>query len=423
MTATRTTASDLPKPDFTKNLKLIGYSDQGGRPDGVQIMVNKGFAIVGHIFSKGLTIIDVRDPRAPKPVKYIPAPPHTWNLHLQTYGDLMLVVNAKDMFAAAEFQDEKQYYSGALGRKVGTADATSSTAREWTAGMTVYDIANPAEPRRIGFMPVAGGGIHRIWYSGGRWAYASVLLDGFTDYIFMTIDLSDPTQPREAGRYWLSGMNIVAGESPTWDATRRNGLHHAIVCGDTAYGAWRDAGLVMMDVTDRAEPKLITHRNWSPPYGGGTHNCLPLPDRNLLVVADEAVLDNCEDGLKYIWIFDIREPSNPISISTFPTPDEFDYVNKGAHFGPHNIYENRPDGMVSSSLVFSTYQNAGIRVTDISNAYRPVEVAAFVPPAPNRLVDRRPGRPNVVQSADVWVSAEGLIYSSDYNCGLYILEM
>ncbi len=75
-------------------------------------------------------------------------------------------------------------------------------------------------------------------------------------------------------------MNTAAGETPAWAPNRRYGLHHAIVHGDTAYGAWRDGGLVMMDVSDRPTPKLITHRNWSPPFGGGTHNCLPLPDRN-----------------------------------------------------------------------------------------------------------------------------------------------
>ena len=101
-------------------------------------------------------------------------------------------------------------------------------------------------------MPVEGGGIHRIWYTGGRWAYVSALLDGFTDYIFITVDMADPTRPREAGRYWLPGMNQAAGETPSWAATRRYGLHHAIVHGDTAYGAWRDAGLVMIDVADRA---------------------------------------------------------------------------------------------------------------------------------------------------------------------------
>ena len=413
-------STDLPTPDFVKNMTLIGHSDQGGRPDGVQLMLNKGYVFTGHMFSKGFSVIDVRDPRQPTPVKYVPAPENTWNIHLQTHEDLLLVINAKDMFAAAEFQDESEYYKGALGKKVGTADA--ERARDWTAGLAVYDIANPAEPRQIGFMPVEGGGVHRLWYTGGQWAYASVLLDGFTDYIFMTIDMSDPTRPVEAGRYWLPGMNTAAGEKPA-DGARRAGLHHAIVHEDTAYGAWRDAGLVMMDVSNRSNPTLITHRNWSPPFGGGTHNCLPLPDRDLLVVLDEAVLDNAQDGIKHVWMFDIREPTNPVSISTFPVPDEADYVAKGAHFGPHNLYENRPDGMVSDQTIFATYQNAGVRVFNISDAYRPEEIAAFVPPAPKRLVDQRPNRPLVIQSCDVFVSKEGLVYSSDYNGGLYILEL
>lgn len=413
------TTPDLPTPDFAENMTLIGHSDQGGRPDGVQLMVNKGFAFTGHMFSKGFSIIDVRDPSKPVPVNYVPAPKNTWNIHLQTHDDLLLVINAKDMFASTEFQDETEYYTGELGRKVGTAE--SERSRDWTAGMSVYDISDRAEPREIAFMPVEGGGIHRIWYTGGRWAYASVLLDGFTDYIFMTIDLADPSKPREAGRYWLPGMNVAAGEAHP-DGARRAGLHHAIIHGDTAYGAWRDAGLVVMDVADRTNPSLIAHKNWSPPFGGGTHNCLPLPSRDLLVVLDEAVLDNCADGIKHIWMFDIREPSNPISISTFPVPSEAGYASKGAHFGPHNLYENRPDGLVSDQLIFSTYQNAGIRVTDISDPYRPVEVGALVPPTPKQLVDHRPNRPLVIQSCDVWVSKDGLIFANDYNGGLYIME-
>ena len=292
------TSQNLPKPDYAKNMKLIGHSDQGGRPDGVQVMVNKGYAFVGHMFSKGFSVIDVGDPRNPKPVKYMPAPANTWAIHLQTHGDLLLVINARDMFAAEEFQDERQYYRGSHSEKSATAGAARIRERSWTAGMAIYDISNPEQPRQIGFMPVEGGGIHRIWYVGGRWAYVSALLDGFTDYIFMTVDMADPTRPKEAGRYWLPGMNTALGERPNWASTRRYGMHHAIVNGDTAYGAWRDGGLVMIDVSDRAAPRLITHHNWCPPFGGGTHNCLPLLDRQLLVVLDEAVLDNCEDGIK-----------------------------------------------------------------------------------------------------------------------------
>jgi len=294
--------------------------------------------------------------------------------------------------------------------------------RNWRAGLAVYDISQGDAPREIGFMPVEGGGIHRVWYTGGRWAYASALLDGFSDYIFITIDMSDPCHPREAGRFWLPGMHVAANETPSWPAERRYGLHHPIVHGDTAYCAWRDAGLVMLDVVDRSAPKLITHRNWSPPFGGGTHNCLPLPDCDLLVVLDEAVLDHQEDGEKFIWLFDVREPSNPVSISTFPGPSETEYRQKPGHFGPHNLHENRPGSFVSSQLIFATYQNAGVRAFDVSDPYRPVEVAAFVPPQPTRLMDHRPNRPNVIQSSDVFVSAEGLVYSTDYNGGLYIIE-
>ena len=373
------------------------------------------------MFSKGFSVTDVRDARNPRAVNYLAAPPGTWNIHLQTHDDLLLVINAKDMFAAAEFADERAYYRGQLGTVVGTAQATSTT-RNWTAGLAVYDISQPATPRRVGFMPVEGGGIHRIWYVGGRWAYVSVLLDGFTDYIFMCVDMADPTKPRAAGRYWLPGMNLAAGETPSWPASRRNGLHHAIVHGDIAYAAWRDAGMVVLDVADRENPELIVHRNWSPPFGGGTHNCLPLPDRQLLVVLDEAVLDHQEDGLKLIWVFDNRNPANPVSIATLPTPAEADYVVKGGHFGPHNIHENRPSSFVSSELIFATYQNAGVRVFDISDQYRPQEVGAWVPPAPARMMDQRPNRTRVIQSADVFVDKSGLIYSTDYNAGLFILE-
>ena len=412
---------ELPKPDYARNMRLVGHCDQGDRPDGVQIMVHRGYAYIGHMFSKGFSVVDVHDPRNPRAVGYLAAPPGTWNIHLQTHDDLLLVIHAKDMFAAAEFADERAYYRGQLGTVVGTAQATSAT-RNWTAGLAVYDISRPAQPRRIGFMPVDGGGIHRIWYVGGRWAYVSALLDGFTDYIFMTVDLAEPAKPRAAGRYWIPGMNLAAGETPDWPAGSRYGLHHAIVHGDTAYAAWRDAGMVVIDVADRENPKLIVHRNWCPPFGGGTHNCLPLPDRQLLVVLDEAVLDHQEDGLKLIWIFDNRDPANPVSISTFPTPADADYVAKGGHFGPHNIHENRPGSAVSSELIFATYQNAGVRVFDIRDQYRPNEVAAWVPPAPARLMDQRPGRACVIQSADVFVDRSGLIYSTDYNAGLFILE-
>lgn len=413
-------SSDLPRPDHAHNMRLVGHSAIDGRGDGLQVMVHRGFAYVAHPWSQGFSIVDMRDPRNPGEVTYVPSPANTWTIHLQTHDDLLLVVNALDLFAdTGRFPDEKSYYTRSIGETVGTAPAG---ARPWTAGMTVYDIAKPNAPRRIGFLPVEGVGIHRIWYVGGRWAYASALIDGFSDYIFLTIDLADPTRPLEASRWWIPGMNRTAGETASWPEGRRFALHHALVEGDTAYAAWRDGGLTVLNVADRSAPRLIAHRNWSPPYGGGTHSALPLPARDLLVVADEAVLDHEEDGRKLTWVFDIRDKANPVSIATFPTPAEADYTAKGGHFGPHNLHENRPGSFRSDTLIFAAYQNAGVRAFDISDAYRPREVGSLVPPAPAFMTDRRLNRPRVVQTADVFVDAAGLIFATDNNGGLSVIE-
>jgi hypothetical protein len=414
-------AGDLPPPDYARNMRLIGHTDQGGRSDGIQIMVYRGYAYIGHAFSKGFSVIDVRDPTNPKPVNYVAAPPNTWNIHLQAHDDLLLVIHGKDLLAQAAFADEHQYYKPDTDKF--QAAATKSDTGSFSAGLAVFDISKPDAPRQIGFMPVKGDGLHRLWYVGGRWAYASALLDGFSDYLLITIDMADPTEPRLAGRFWLPGMNLAAGETPHWPlAQGRYGLHHGIVHGDTAYCSWRDGCLVVVDVSDRAAPKMITHKVWAPPYGGGTHNALPLPDRDLLVVVDEAVLDKQEDGLKLIWMFDNRQADNPISISSFPTPANADYKTIGGHFGPHNIHENRPGTFVSSDLIFATYQNAGVRVFDIRDQYHPVEVGALVPPPPAKMIDPRPNRPRVMQSVDVFVDRNGIVYSTDMNAGLYIME-
>lgn len=411
-----TVGTDI-RADYARNMRIIGHSDLGGRADGVQVMVSGGYAYVGHVFSGGFSVIDVRDPRHPRVVRHIAQPPRTWSQHLQTHGDLLLVVNMKDML-----QDQKvtagQYYSGSIGDKVDLSGAD----RSYSAGMRVFDIQDRANPREIAFMPLEGLGVHRIWYAGGRWAYISALPPGFTDDIFIIVDLVDPTRPTPVSRLWLPGMHSAGGERPTWDPKHRYALHHAIVKEDLACGAWRDGGLTTIDVSDRYHPKLLAHRNFCPPFAGGTHNALPLLDRGLLVVVEEAVFDNLADGIKRGWVFNIEVPGNPVSIATLPIPDDADYACKGGQFGPHNLHENRPESYQSSQKIFVTYQNAGLRVYDLRDPFRPIEIGALVPPAPATLMDYRPARPRVIDTTDVFVDINGLVYCTDSNAGLYVIE-
>ena len=401
-------------PESAHKISFVGYSDQGGRADGAQIMVNKGHAFVAHPFSGGVTVIDVRDPRAPKPVAFLPVHPRSWSIHCQAHGNLLLVIEEFDFFKL----QVKDYYGKSL--DFSDPKLTGKRGVDYSAGFRIYDIKNPANPKRIGFMDVDGFGFHRLWWDGGRYVYATALLHGYTDHILMIVDLADPAKPMEVGRWWLPGMWKAGGETNNFHG--RVALHHAIVADDVAYGAWRNGGLTILDVKDKANPRLIAHRNWSPPYGGNTHTALPLPDRNLVVVDDEASADISEEAQRHIWVFDVREKSNPVSIATTPIPSDQDYMKKGGAFGPHNLWENREGGFVTSDYVFATYQSGGLRIYDIRNPYRPEEVAWFVPPPPKGWFDPRTDIKRVLHSVDVWIDPSGLMYLTDYNAGLYILE-
>jgi hypothetical protein len=419
---------------LSKNVNLVSHSDQGGRADGVQIMVHRGYAYIAHIFSNGVSVVDVRDPKNPRPVNFIPAFGRNWNIHLQTHEDLLLVIDEFNFYAADAFANEESYYTQSVEESIKQAGYNPFGERgvDYSAGFRVYDISRPDQPRQIGQFSIDGLGCHRIWYVGGKYAYVSALLDGYTDHIFMIVDMSDPMRPQEVSRWWLPGQWSAGGEQPTWAKGDRVALHHAIVANDIAYGSWRDGGLTLIDVSDAARPRLLAHRNWHPPFGGGTHTAVPLTDRvpdsaggtrDYVIVADEAIADDCADQVKYIWVVDVRDKTNPVTVATFPTPSEQDYCRLGGHFGPHNIHENRPGAFQSSDLMFATYQNAGVRVFDTHNPLRPEEVGYYVPSGDvASWHDTRPNRPRVAHSADVYVDQQGLMYVTDFNAGLHILE-
>jgi hypothetical protein len=296
---------------------------------------------------------------------------------------------------------------GEYGKSIGEVFANRPV--DYTAGMRVFDISSPREPREIGFMPIDGVGLHRTWYTGGRWAYASALLRGFSDYSFVTIDMNDPKNPQVAGQWWIPGQNLAAGETPSWDPVRwRYGLHHALVAGDTAYGAWRDGGLTVLDVADRTKPELIVHRNWAPPYGGGTHSPLPLPDRDLLVVADEGIADNAADGT--------RSRSPPCPSPTTPT------TSPRVPISGRTTCTRTGPARSRAARSSSRRTRTPVSGSTTANAYAPKEIGAWVPPAPRTMLDVRPNRPQIIQSADVYVEPNGVVYLTDYNAGFYVLQ-
>ena len=152
---------------------------------------------------------------------------------------------------------------------------------------------------------------------------------------------------------------------------------------DRLYLCYLDDGMYVMDISDKSQPKVVSHWTNSPPYTGFMHTVLPLFERNLLIVTDESTENNAKDWPKLVWILDNRDETHPVPIATCPMPPLDAYKNRGGRFGAHNLFENTPvpTAWHSDQIVIGTFFNGGMRAFDISNAYQPKEVAAFVPPA------------------------------------------
>ena len=200
---------DIPAEGIGRGIRHVSYSDQGGRPDGVQVMLHRGHLYVGHMFSDGVTVLDVRDPRALKPVHYFTTAPNTRTHHMQVAEGLMLLANGANIVRMQSYDNTRGYFENTL------ADSLTNR-QDFRAGLSVFDIdTNPAEPREIAFLEMPGIGVNRLWWAGGRYAYVSAHFDGFTDHILCIVDLADIAKPTIVSRWWLPGMHRAGGETPT----------------------------------------------------------------------------------------------------------------------------------------------------------------------------------------------------------------
>jgi hypothetical protein len=350
--------------------RLISHSDLDGCGDGMQVLREGNALYVGHfgLSGMGTTVLDVSDPASPRVVEQWPAPPGT-HTHKVQVADGLLLVNQERFRQAAD----------------------------WTAGLLVYDVSEPLAPKRIGRFDCGGAGVHRIVWTGGRYAHASATPAGSPDRIWLVLDLADPEHPVEAARFELD-ETAPAGE--------RYAAHHALVDGDVAYLGYGDANLVVLDVSDWAHPRQIGRATWD---GGDTHTCLPLPGRKLAVATDEQLVDGPDAPERRIRVLNIADPTEPIVVATCPAPEG----RRGPlRYGPHNLHENQWGSWRSERFVFATYFNAGLVVYDLTEATAPRLAAQWLP-----------GSLDSPQLNDLYVESGGRVWVTDRLAGgVYAVE-
>ncbi|MGE0716274.1 MAG: LVIVD repeat-containing protein [Alphaproteobacteria bacterium] len=359
---------------------------------------------------KNFTAVDVTDPRNPKLVAQTDLPQsHMRSNSLEVTGDLMAVA----------YQVNKHGLQ--------------------PAGFELFDISVPENPRSIVFVDCSAPhsrGVHQLWFCDGEYVH---LAGGAPDFVprnrkddqcYRIFDVRNPSKPTEVGRWWLPGVAEGDDAPPPVRHTRGGAdvgfrAHNTNVYPqrpDRAYIGYVDGGMIILDIADKSRPKMVSRWDNSPPFDGFTHTVLPLFDRDLLVVTDEAIRENGSDLPKLIWIVDNRDETNPTPIATCPSPtaEAFTGQGRGARVGAHNIHENvpQPTSWQSDQIVVGTFFNAGLRAYDISNPYQPKEVGHFVPPAP-------PLSPTgFISLNDVFIDERAIVYTVDRQVGgLYTLEM
>jgi hypothetical protein len=361
----------------------------------MQLLKNGRYVYLAHLGTSpmALTILDVADPADPKVVKQMPHPNNTHAHKVQIAGDILIQ------------NQERPYFDKSV---------AASVPNE--AGIRIYSIENPTEPREIGYMKIPGKGVHRMWFTDGKYAHVGAVVPGIKERAYLIADIADPANPKQAGVWWIPGTKEGEETPPDWlpFPGEHFHVHGAIPHDNRSYVALVDAGMAILDISDIGKPKTISRIDWSPPYGGYAHTTLPLPGRKLVVAVDESVKYDCQEGEKRVWLIDVREEKNPVIVSTCPVP-EGDFCKRGLRFGPHNVHENRPGSFQSENIIFVTYYNAGLRIFDIRNQYRPEEVGFFIPPPPEGQ--------KAPMFNDLYVDTDGLIYVTDrIKGGLYVLE-
>jgi hypothetical protein len=395
---------------FAKNVTAIGYTDCDRKPAFKLALHRDGdrwFLYTGLFWHSGFSIIEVTDPENPRFVKTVEGPANTWTLQVQVADGLLVTSQEKIMEGWGHVEGQP-----------------------WGEGALIWSLEDPENPELLSHWKTGGDGTHRNYYDGGRYIYMTGLPEGYQGNILQIVDIEDPRNPKEVGRWWMEGQHLAGGDPP---APRGVMLHGgAYVKGDRAYLPYSSGGFVVLDISDKTNPTKISDLPFCPPFQTfiAVHTAVPLQERDVVIVNSEAIKENCEEPLGYAGIVDVADEENPRLMSLFPLPippEDAPYRTfcaRGGRFGPHNQHQPQYQDILyqGEDLCFLTYFNAGLRIYDISEATQPREVGYFLPPDPTERLGLLPASKLVAQTEDVIVDARGNIFISDKNLGIYVLR-
>lgn len=152
--------------------------------------------------------------------------------------------------------------------------------------------------------------------------------------------------------------------------------------------------------------------------------------RDIVMVVDEAILNECNEARQMVWFADVTVENRPMMISNYTAPEASGhFCERGGRFGSHSSNESMAP-VFYKKLAFIAFFNAGVRAVDIRNPYSPKEVGYFIPSITAATdkrcvtVDGKERCKTAIQTNNVETDERGYIYIVDRaNTGLHILEL
>ncbi len=255
--------------------------------------------------------------------------------------------------------------------------------RDW---LFIVDVSNPSAPVQVGRAPLIHGNDVKLTVGNDGVLYALTSSDRAGIHVF---DVSEPSRPTEVLRF-------ATEFDPEAELVR--GVHTLFIENDRAYITQQ--GVKVYDIGDPKTPQLLGHYALTP--DGYVHD---------MYVADGIVyLNYWSDGLVVV---DMNDPSAPVKLGQFNDYDDrtshSNWVTRaggrlvsvhgdesvGAHVRIVDVDPASPTFMQAigryqtqagvsvhniqahGELAFVTYYQDGLRVLDLSDPTRPVEVAHF----------------------------------------------
>ena len=431
---------------YIKNMELIGYHDLKDRPGfqmAAQVVDGRYYLYVSHFRHSGWTILEVTDPASPRFVRFMEGPDLVGQVtnKIQVADGLMLC---------------------ALGTGIPFLHGIASDD-PYIAGLHIYDVkTDPENPKFLSYWNAGEAqacdniclGVHRFFYNGGRYAHLSSTCDGYSNMIYRILDIDDPTNPVEVGRWWMPEQwdsGILEKDKPPMDSPLSlPGMHGPpYVKGNYAYCGYNGAGMVILDISNIKVPKLVGHLPIYPTLGGKLsgarcHTVLPLSQRPYAIFTNEGerfpcfnkdIVKNVAQPLNVLGMVDVSDVIDPTLISIFPYPEvppDFPFKNFNdcgigcpGPFGPHNIHEphDHPALEDRNDRLYCCYFHAGLRVYDITDPFIPREIAYYIPPSPKKVCfDVAYPGPMIGTSEDVLVDNRGNIFMDTFHDGIYVLR-